>query len=567
MANSKQVTSQASVNGAATSILTLPAASGRPRGRSVHVQTFSFDTPVQERLFRGEHGQTIKRLERDFGVSITKKPGTSPNGKGHQRVYQVTGDALNVEHTLALLQRMEHVTAQVVKQVKKLPDNKIDVVADVTPAKKALFDKSVAPVWKSQLEMFTREKGSLNRHLNAVRNMVGEIVQDAVDDRIYTLPKRDRHALGKAMKEALSRVEGSIPSATHQHKEAVNGNVQEPKKPPETNASPGKTDNTPKTERKEQQGVTQAHVLRAPKDQIPLITPEPRSLNQAFLILAAEDPDNAYVFANAVGGGGKTFLETWAAFNAYNRGEVDGVLLFSPMTVASGVNPGAYKGNVEEKTLPYASGFASVIPELTGMPLEKLIKKHPVTYMSSNHERGKTYHRTAAVVDEAHNMQRQEADMLITRLGTNGRMFFAGDLSHRQNDMGMVVPGFQHVLIGFTALALSDTHEGYAFRDRVGFLNFDHSDSAARHDLMPLVHQALSGDIARQAGFQDMPSTPLRDHETGFMDVLESNRDLLVKKFAQCSEYTVSRYADKAQERWPDLFAQKGIEDIPFLQA
>ena len=61
-------------------------------------------------------------------------------------------------------------------------------------------------------------------------------------------------------------------------------------------------------------------------------------------------------------------------------------------------------------------------------------------------EIGESYDRAFILVDEAQNLNRRQAELMVGRLGEGSIMVFAGDISGKQNDIPNEIPGLAHLI-------------------------------------------------------------------------------------------------------------------------
>lgn len=134
-------------------------------------------------------------------------------------------------------------------------------------------------------------------------------------------------------------------------------------------------------------------------------------------------------------GTGKTFLAMWLSLNevlskttTYDKA----VIIRSAVTTR---NIGFLPGTEEEKMAIFERPYISICNELFNYSksYENLKKAGYLEFESTSALRGITYDNCILVVDEAQNMNINELDTIITRLGNNSKIIFSGDT--RQDDL------------------------------------------------------------------------------------------------------------------------------------
>lgn len=123
-----------------------------------------------------------------------------------------------------------------------------------------------------------------------------------------------------------------------------------------------------------------------------------------------------------VAGTGKTHMALGLALQEVRSGAKECVYVIRPPVGATERGLGYTKGTLEEKLAPFA------------LPVQMLVRKVAynvpegvVRVFSLEHSRGVTFENCVVLVDEAQNLTLKEFRLLISRLGENARMIFAGD--------------------------------------------------------------------------------------------------------------------------------------------
>ena len=98
-------------------------------------------------------------------------------------------------------------------------------------------------------------------------------------------------------------------------------------------------------------------------------------------------------------------------------------------------------GTLDEKANLYQDPYRILVRYLFEMPNEqeftqlydKLVGQGSLEFYSTSFLRGQTFDRSIIIVDEASNLLFQELDTIMTRVGQNSKIMFAGDMA--QSDL------------------------------------------------------------------------------------------------------------------------------------
>lgn len=103
--------------------------------------------------------------------------------------------------------------------------------------------------------------------------------------------------------------------------------------------------------------------------------------------------------------------------------------------MACGQDIGFLPGTIDDKIGPY---LAPLYDELSCFieqkDLRKMMSDNVLEIVPLSMMRGRSFHRSFVILDEAQNATFEELEMLLTRLGQNSKMILCGDSS--QNDLG-----------------------------------------------------------------------------------------------------------------------------------
>ena len=170
-----------------------------------------------------------------------------------------------------------------------------------------------------------------------------------------------------------------------------------------------------------------------------LVSINPIGENQQMVFDAWAKEKNLFLTGSA--GTGKTFVLLHLAFKAVlDKGQpYDKVVLVRSLLPSRDI--GFLPGTLEEKSDLYQDPYRILIRYLFEMPSEqghnvlysKLMEQGSLEFYSTSFLRGQTFDRSIIIVDEASNMIFQELDTIMTRVGQDSMICFAGDMA--QSDL------------------------------------------------------------------------------------------------------------------------------------
>ena len=173
------------------------------------------------------------------------------------------------------------------------------------------------------------------------------------------------------------------------------------------------------------------------KDSLVKIEPVGPAQEKAFK--AYEEGKNLFLSGSA--GTGKTFILLHLAFKeVLDKGsQYDKVVIVRSLLPSRDI--GFLPGTLEEKSLLYQDPYRILVRYLFEMPNEqefatlydKLAGQGSLEFYSTSFLRGQTFDRSIIIVDEASNLLFQELDTIMTRVGQNSKIMFAGDMA--QSDL------------------------------------------------------------------------------------------------------------------------------------
>lgn len=181
------------------------------------------------------------------------------------------------------------------------------------------------------------------------------------------------------------------------------------------------------TKRKPTKGSTSKQAPPAPRKVL-----KPKSKNQALYIKSMMDND--VTFCSGPAGSGKTALAVGLASQFLLEGRIEKIVITRPV-VESGRGLGFLPGTLTEKILPYLIPIIEEMklylgPDVFGQSKgSNIIEMCPLEYM-----RGRNFHNTFMILDEAQNATFEQIKMFLTRIGMNSKAVINGDISQTDLD-------------------------------------------------------------------------------------------------------------------------------------
>jgi phosphate starvation-inducible PhoH-like protein len=200
-----------------------------------------------------------------------------------------------------------------------------------------------------------------------------------------------------------------------------------------------------------------------------------RSPNQKELIKSIIAKD--ITFCVGPPGSGKTNLSVGLASLFLCKNKINKIIITRPI-VEAGEKMGFLPGTGEEKIGPY---LLPIYDELHYYMNNEFIidykAKHKIEVVPLAHMRGRNFHESFIILDEAQNATYEQLKMIITRIGMNSKMVINGDL--QQSDLP------RHARGGL-ALML----EKLRTIEEIGIVEFQNSD-IVRHPIIGKILDCL----------------------------------------------------------------------------
>lgn len=164
-----------------------------------------------------------------------------------------------------------------------------------------------------------------------------------------------------------------------------------------------------------------------------LVKIEPLTDNQTKLFEAHQAGKN--IFASGVAGSGKTFLLLYLALKEVFDKSTNYEKVIITRSLLPSRDIGFLPGTLDEKSDLYQDPYRLLVRYMFSMPNEqefttlydKLVAQGTLDFISTSFLRGQTFDRAIVLCDEFQNMLFHELDTLITRVGQDSKIMFAGD--------------------------------------------------------------------------------------------------------------------------------------------
>ena len=128
-------------------------------------------------------------------------------------------------------------------------------------------------------------------------------------------------------------------------------------------------------------------------------------------------------------GTGKTYLAVACAVDAFEREQVERIVLTRP-AVEAGERLGFLPGDLAQKVDPYLRPLYDALYDLMGFDrVAKLFERHSIEIAPLAFMRGRTLNRSFIILDEAQNTTPEQIKMFLTRIGIGAKAVITGDLT------------------------------------------------------------------------------------------------------------------------------------------
>ena len=208
-----------------------------------------------------------------------------------------------------------------------------------------------------------------------------------------------------------------------------------------------------------------------------------RTPNQIGYLQQIQEHDVTFGIGPA--GTGKTYLAVASAVDAFERDQVQRIVLTRP-AVEAGERLGFLPGDLAQKVDPYLRPLYDALYDLMGFDkVTRMFEKHAIEIAPLAYMRGRTLNHAFIILDEAQNTTPEQMKMFLTRIGIGAKAVVTGDVTQidlpKGQRSGLIEA--QRILGGVRGLA---------------FTLFEAAD-VVRHPLVARIVDAYAVDAAKTA--------------------------------------------------------------------
>lgn len=146
-------------------------------------------------------------------------------------------------------------------------------------------------------------------------------------------------------------------------------------------------------------------------------------------------------------GTGKSYCATAEGCARLDKGSVDKVVFLRPHVTTEDF--GFLPGDLQEKMDPFMQPLVDVaINRLSMKRYKNYLENGQIEIAALAYLRGRTFHRSWVIFDEAQNCTISQMNMVLTRLGDNTKLIITGDLSQSdiegENGLAWAIKRLRH---------------------------------------------------------------------------------------------------------------------------
>lgn len=166
---------------------------------------------------------------------------------------------------------------------------------------------------------------------------------------------------------------------------------------------------------------------------------EPKTSTQEKVFEAYDEGKNLFLYGHA--GTGKTFIALYLALKEILSGTSGYDKVYMVRSLVPTREIGFLPGDHADKSSLYQIPYKNMVQYMFKMPddasfdmlYDNLMDQETISFWSTSFLRGTTLDNSIIIVDECQNLNFHELDSIITRVGPNCKIIFAGDM--RQTDL------------------------------------------------------------------------------------------------------------------------------------
>jgi phosphate starvation-inducible PhoH-like protein len=153
------------------------------------------------------------------------------------------------------------------------------------------------------------------------------------------------------------------------------------------------------------------------------------SLNEEQKAAKADILSHTVSLLKGQAGSGKTLLACQIALDMFFTRQIEKIIITRP-NVASADEIGFLPGSMKEKMDPWlAPIYANLYMLYSKQVIDKMVDNQEIEIVPFAFVRGRTFVSACVIVDEAQNVNSNQTEMIVGRLGLDSKMIFCGDTS------------------------------------------------------------------------------------------------------------------------------------------
>ena len=169
---------------------------------------------------------------------------------------------------------------------------------------------------------------------------------------------------------------------------------------------------------------------------------EPKNVRQAVALHQLLDPAIPAVSLMGMAGTGKTFLSLAAALEqVLEQGRYRRVSVYRPLVAVGRQEVGYLPGDLNEKLAPWMAAvhdnlyalFSDAGVEGANSAIEELVERGELEMAAVTYLRGRSITGEFVIIDEAQNLELSTLKVILTRMSSDSKVVFCGDLSQVDN--------------------------------------------------------------------------------------------------------------------------------------
>lgn len=160
----------------------------------------------------------------------------------------------------------------------------------------------------------------------------------------------------------------------------------------------------------------------------------PKSKEQHFFLKMLHDDTIKAVSVGGVAGGGKTMLALAKGVEHIKNNKYKKIVVFRSMRAVGGEELGYLPGTEQEKLDPWTAAVYDALQSfLPKIEIDRLKKDQAIEVLPITHVRGRTFHNSWVIVDEAQNLEKSVILTLLTRMSHSSKIVLTHDISQIDN--------------------------------------------------------------------------------------------------------------------------------------